>query len=118
MGREPVAPKTSEPKRLDIMRNAIHRLALAGVLAIGGLTGLGTTSAQAQGFGGYPGGGYGGYPGGGYDGYSGGGYPGGYGSYPVGSYGRYFGLRSYPGSGYKKCGGYSGRSVRPGHPRR
>src|SRR5947209_4185420 len=40
MGREPVAPRASEPTRVDIMRRAIHSFALAGVLAIGGLTGL------------------------------------------------------------------------------
>ena len=45
------------------MRRAIKGVVVAGVLAIGGFTGLGTSSAQAQGFGGYPGGGYGGYPG-------------------------------------------------------
>lgn len=46
------------------MRRTFKSLALAGVLAIGGLTSVGATSAQAQGFAGYPiGGAYGqGYP--------------------------------------------------------
>src|SRR3954469_17608275 len=80
MVREPVAPSTSEPTRADIMGRALKGVILAGVLAIGGLTGLGTTSAQAQGFAGYPGGGYGGYRGGGAysQGYPGGGGYGGY----------------------------------------
>ena len=33
------------------MRRALQGVVVAGVLAIGGLTGLGTSSAQAQGFG-------------------------------------------------------------------
>src|SRR4051812_4573223 len=102
MGRKPVAPRTSEPKRVDIMRRAIRGVVLACVLAIGGFTGLGTSSAQAQGFGGYPGGGYGGYPGGGAygQGYNvGGGYSGG-GAYSQGFPG---------GGGYGRgCGGSGG----------
>ena len=57
------------------MRAAIF----TGVVALGGLLFIGSSSAHAQGYG-YPGGGYGGgYPGGGYGGgYPGGGYGGGY----------------------------------------
>jgi len=64
------------------MRVSLRSMALAGVLATG-LLALGTTTAKAQGYGGYyGGGGYGhGYVGGGYgQGYGGGGhYRGGYG---------------------------------------
>ena len=75
------------------MRLSMRNLALAGVLALGGLLGFGSTTARAHdgdgysgGYGGYAGGGYGGYAGGGYGGirrgYSGGGYyPGGYQQY-------------------------------------
>jgi hypothetical protein len=60
------------------MKTTLRTMAWAGVLAIGGILGLGTSLARAQGYGDYPGGGYGGY-GGGYDGGYGGGYDGGYG---------------------------------------
>ena len=52
------------------MRHAIRNSALASVLAIGTVMGLGTTSAQAQGYGAYPGVGSNGqsYPGVGYGG--------------------------------------------------
>jgi len=94
---------------VDIMRRALQGVVVAGVLAIGGLTGLGTSSAQAQGFGGYPGGGAycQGYPGGG-----------GYGPGYVGSGGGIginLGIGGYPapliggyGSGYSVGGFRSG----------
>src|SRR5436309_2080063 len=81
----------AEQKGCDIMKNAMRRIALVGVLAISGIMGLGTSSAQAQGYGYYPGGGYGGgYGGGGGGGYygGGGGYYGG-GGYEVPSYSYY-----------------------------
>ena len=101
------------------MRDAIRNPVLAGVVAISGMMGLGTTSAQAQGYGAYPGvGGYGqGYPGVGYGGGSyGGGYVGsggislgvgvgGYPAYQLGGYGNGYGLYS---GGY--TGGYGGYS--------
>ncbi len=68
------------------MRRTFKSAALAGVLAVVGLAGVGIPAAQAQGFGGYPGGGYGGgYHGRGY--YGGGSYGGGYG----GGYQQYYG---------------------------
>ena len=97
------------------MRRIIGGVALACVLAIGGFTGLGVTNAQAQGFGGYPGGAYpgGGYPGAAYGAYPGGGAYGGgvnvgigLGGYPAPQYGAYSGVygggfNSYPGRGYQ-----------------
>jgi hypothetical protein len=47
------------------MRLSLHSAALAGVLAMGGMTGLGTTTAHAQNYVGYyPVAAYSGYPGG------------------------------------------------------
>jgi hypothetical protein len=116
----PVAPRISEPERVEIMRRILRGAALASMLAIGGLVGPGTTSAQAQGFGLM--GGFGGYPrgsyyGGGYgaggcgNGFYGAGYGGGYGAYPaplvgIGGFGAYGG---YGGGGYYG-GGYGGYS--------
>ena len=121
MGLEPVAPRTSEPTRGNIMRHAIRSSALASVLAIGGMVGWGTTSAQAQGYGAYPGVGvYGqGYPGVGYGGGSfGGGYVGlggiglgigGYGGgYPASQLGGYGGYGGYGGGYTSGYGGYGG----------
>lgn len=73
------------------MKFALRSTILAGVLAVGGVLGLGTSSANAQGCG-YPGGGYGGYSGGGY---------GGYGGYSGGGY-----ASSNPGINYYGNGGH------------
>ena len=94
------------------MRRTIKSVALASVLAIGGLMGPASPSAQAQGYGGP---GYGGYPGGGgyVQGYPGGGYVGatygpgyggvGIGGYPAAQVGGYVG---YNPAVYR--GGYAG----------
>lgn len=101
------------------MRRTLRSVALAGVLAVGGLVGLGTTTARAQGFGGYYPGGYGGYPGIGYGRGCGGGYGGAYGGSPVlrvGGYGGGWGYGGYYGgygSGYGR--GYGGFPYRHHH---
>jgi hypothetical protein len=61
------------------MRLPLRSMALAGFLAIGGLVGLGTSTAKAQGHGDHHDGGHGDHHGGGYGGQYGGGYGGGYG---------------------------------------
>jgi hypothetical protein len=89
------------------MRRTLRSVALASLLALGGLVGFGTTSAHAQGFGGYYPSGYGVYRGA----Y---GYGGGYATYPAplvttgafGGYGRLGGY-GYRGTGYGTgWGGY------------
>src|SRR5438309_1108421 len=55
MGWTPHRSEDLRAGKVKIMRRILRRVALACVLAIGGLVGFGTTSAQAQGFGGYPG---------------------------------------------------------------
>jgi len=77
------------------MRHILRSVALASVLALGGLLALGTSEARAQGYGGYQGGYGGGYPGGSYAP----GYGGNYGS----GYGRYYGSGPV---GYPAVGGY------------
>ena len=50
----PVRPNSSGLGKVKIMRTKLRNMALAGLLAIAGLVGLGTTPAQAQGYGCYP----------------------------------------------------------------
>ena len=105
------------------MRASLKMMAMAGVVAIGGLLGAGATPAKAQVIVATPGlsvgvgaplvGGYPGYYGG-YPGYYGGAYPGYYGAYPVRPYpygyarpGYYGGYRGgYGGGYYGHRGGY------------
>ena len=77
------------------MRLALRSVALASVLAIGGMVGFGASSAQANGYG------YGGYRG-----FSYGGYSRGYGGVRYGGYGGYSGSRVV--GGYRGYGGYGG----------
>ncbi len=70
----------SSPKGYQVMKPTMRTVIFAGVLAIGGVLGLGASPAKAQGYG-YGGGGYYGgygqsYGGGGYGGYGGGYSPG------------------------------------------
>src|SRR5215210_7521677 len=66
-GRGSPTPRAT-PRRQGVrdMRHRLRNLALAGLLAAGGLATIGTSSADAQGFGVYPGDYGGGFPGGGY----------------------------------------------------
>src|SRR4051794_7350592 len=90
------------------MRRTLRTTALTSVLAIGGLLGIDTPPAQAQGFGVF--GSFGVYPGnsyygGGYGGYGNGYYGGGYGNSYYGGYGN-----GYYGGGYGG-GGYGGLPI-------
>src|SRR5947209_20120266 len=49
--RLPVAPRFTEPTRIATMRRTFWSMALLGVLAMGGMVGLGGTPAQAPGYG-------------------------------------------------------------------
>jgi len=115
-----VGPRIAELEGVEIMQRLFRSVVLAGLMAVGGLTSLSTTTVNAQGFGSYSSGYGGGYPGGGYSGgygggggsnyYSGGSYCGGY-SIPQYGYGGYQGNQGYGGFG----GGY-GRSYGGGYP--
>lgn len=50
----PVRPNSSGLGKVQIMRRKLRHMALAGLLAIAALVGLGTTPVQAQGYGYYP----------------------------------------------------------------